>query len=322
VAWLIRYEYGEVLYLKDLFPDIPLIGLFEFYYHGHGQDVGFDPEFPADLDSQCKVRTRNANHLVALEAVDVGVCPTAYQKSVHPVVFHDKLRVIHDGINTEVACPNPSVTLTLTPQGQPLTLTRNDEVITFVNRNLEPYRGYHIWIRTLPRILAQRPQAQVIIVGGDQVSYGAAAPEGKTWKQIYFEEVKDRLDLNRVHIFDRIPYPQLLQLFQLSSVHVYLTYPFVLSWSMLEAMSCGCLVIGSHTPPVTEVIRDGENGLLVDFFRSDQICDRIQQVLEHANRMQAIRDKARQTILERYDLNRICLPQQLNLVHTVLGIAK
>jgi glycosyltransferase involved in cell wall biosynthesis len=311
--------WGEALYLKDMYPRVPLIGLFEFYYRSQGEDVGFDPEFPTDLDRYCRARTRNAHLLIALEAVDWGVCPTAYQRSVHPEVFHPKLRVIHDGIDTDLACPNPTISLTLNPPGQPLTLTRQEEVITFVNRNLEPYRGYHIFMRALPQLLRQRPQVQVIIVGGEGVSYGAAAPTGTSWKQIYLEEVENQIDLNRVHFFDRLPYHQLIQLFQVSSVHVYLTYPFVLSWSMLEAMACGGLVIGSRTAPVEEVIRDGENGLLVDFFSPEEICDRIYQVLDHPDRMQTLRHQARQTILEHYDLKQVCLPQQLNLVQEVLG---
>jgi len=311
--------WGEALYLKDIYPRVPLVGLFEFYYRSQGGDVGFDPEFPADLDRYCRARTRNAHLLIALEAVDWGVCPTAYQRSVHPEVFHPKLRVIHDGIDTDLACPNPTVSLTLHQPGQPLTLTQRDEIITFVNRNLEPYRGYHIFMRALPQLLRQRPQARVIIVGGEGVSYGTAAPDGTSWKQICLQEVQPHIDLNRVHFFDRLPYHQLIQLFQVSSVHVYLTCPFVLSWSMLEAMGCGGLVIGSRTPPVEEVIQDGENGLLVDFFSPEQICDRIHQVLNHPDRMQSLRHQARQTILEHYDLKQVCLPQQLNLIQQVLG---
>jgi glycosyltransferase involved in cell wall biosynthesis len=313
--------WGEALYIKDIFPTVPLIGLFEFYYHGLGQDVGFDPEFapPAEreLNSLCQVRTKNANHLLALAAVDVGVCPTHYQKSVMPTEFQPKLRVMHDGINTAIAQPNDQATVTLQSQGQPLVLDRTMEVITFVNRNLEPYRGYHIFMRCLPQLLKARPQAQVVIVGGDRVSYGARPPADQTWKAIFFDAVKAQLDLSRVHFVGKVPYQQLIQLFQVASVHVYLTYPFVLSWSMLEAMSCGCLVVGSRTAPVEEVIRDRENGLLADFFSPDEIVERICEVLTHPTQMQSLRQAARQTMIEKYDLHTVCLPQQLALLQTV-----
>lgn len=314
--------WGEILYVKDVFPTVPLIGLFEFYYHGRGQDVGFDPEFAAqplmELESQCRIRTKNVNNLLALEAVDQGICPTQYQKSVMPAEFQAQLTVIHDGIDTAVASPKPEAQVTLKVGEQALTLDHTQEIITFVNRNLEPYRGYHTFMRCLPQLLRARPQAQVVLVGGDGVSYGAAAPSDRTWKEIFFDEVKDQLDRSRVHFVGRVPYPQLIGLFQLSSVHVYLTYPFVLSWSLLEAMSCGCLVVGSRTAPVTEVIQDGQNGLLVDFFAPDEIVKRIVEVMTHPTRMQALREAARQTIVKKYDLHTVCLPQQLALMDNVL----
>lgn len=313
--------WGEALYVKDLFPKVPLIGLFEFYHNSWGQSVEFDPEFPNEqtLDDKCRIRSSNASHLLSLTAVDIGICPTAYQKSVHPAEFHPKLQVIHDGVYTDFACPNPHAQLTLNLGDQELHLNRDHEVITFVNRNLEPFRGYHMFMRALPKLLQRRPQAQVVIVGGDGVSYGSAPPADQTWKDIYLNEVREQLDLNRVHFTGHLPYPQLIQLFQLSSVHVYLTYPFVLSWSMLEAMSCQCLVLGSRTPPVEEVIRDGENGLLVDFFDVEGIADRIAAALADPESMQPIREQARHTILKHYDLNRVCLPQHIQLINSVLA---
>ena len=315
--------WGEVLFIKDIFPTASLIGLFEFYYHGQGQDVGFDPEFtpdePLQLDSHCRIRTKNANNLLALEAVDWGICPTQYQKSVMPATYHDRLSVIHDGIDTTIACPNPEAQFTVGTVDPPLVLTRDDEVITFVNRNLEPYRGYHTFMRCLPQLLQARPQAHVVIVGGDSVSYGAAPPASQTWKEIFLAEVRDRLDLSRIHFVGKVPYKQLIALFQVSSVHVYLTYPFVLSWSMLEAMSCGCLVLGSRTAPVEELIQDERNGLLVDFFDASAIASQICRVLEHPNQLQSLREAARQTIVEKYDLQHVCLPQQLAFLKTVLS---
>lgn len=313
--------WGELLYIKDVFPTVPLVGLFEFYYHGQGQDVGFDPEFAApplrELDSRCRTRTKNVNNLLSLEAVDYGVCPTHYQKSVMPAAFHSKLTVIHDGIDTAIAAPNAQAQVTLPSTDPPLRLDGSQEVITFVNRNLEPYRGYHTFVRCLPRLLQARPQAQVVLVGGEGVSYGAAAPPGQTWKDIFFKEVEAQLDRDRVHFVGRVSYSQLIALFQLSSVHVYLTYPFVLSWSLLEAMSCGGLVVGSRTAPVAEVIRDGENGWLVDFFDSEALVERIVAVLEQPMQMQPLRAAARQTIVDNYDLQAVCLPQQLALMKKV-----
>jgi glycosyltransferase involved in cell wall biosynthesis len=201
------------------------------------------------------------------------------------------------------------------------TLSKSDEVITFVNRNLEPYRGYHMFMRALPGILRRRPNAQVLIVGGDEVSYGRRPADGKSHKEIYLNEVKDQLDMSRVRFLGRIPYEQFVKLLQVSSVHVYLTYPFVLSWSMLEAMSAGCLVVGSRTPPVQEVISEGHNGLLVDFFKPDEIADAIDRVLEHPDKMQKVRDQARKTVVERYDLKTRCLPKHIQLVKT-LAIGK
>jgi len=241
--------WGESLFLKDVWPQAKL-GLYcEFYYHPQGTDVGFDPEFPAaDPGEICRIRLKNLNNLMHFEVADAGISPTHWQASTFPPRFRDKITVVHDGIDTRTLVPNPQVRLTVNGE---LTLTRSDEVITFVNRNLEPYRGYHVFMRALPAILRRRPKARVFLVGGNDVSYGArpdpARYGGKrTWREIFFEEVRPQLpdaDWARVHFLGHIPYPQFVALLQLSSVHVYLTYPCVLSWSLLEAMSVGCAIV-------------------------------------------------------------------------------
>jgi glycosyltransferase involved in cell wall biosynthesis len=304
--------WGESLFVKDVWPEARLLCIFEFYYHVSGQDVGFDPEYPTMPDDACRQRLKNGNNLLALEACDAGISPTHYQRSLHPAEYRDKISVIHDGIDTDAVVPDPGIALTLKDRG--VTLTCRDEVITFVNRNLEPYRGWHVFARALPKLLARRPRAHVLIVGGDDVSYGSRPADGVSYKQRYLAEVIDRLDLQRVHFLGRIPYASLLAVLQLSSAHVYLTYPFVLSWSMLEAMSAGALVIGSRTAPVEEVIRHGDNGLLVDFFSPDDLAAAVDEVLSHPDRMQALRDNARRTVVERYDLRRVCLPQHQALI--------
>lgn len=201
-----------------------------------------------------------------------------------------------------------------------LTLTRNDEVITFINRNLEPYRGYHIFMRALPRMLAERPKAHVVILGGEDVSYSARPPEGKTWKQIFIDEVRGSIsdaDWARVHFMGRVPYDTFLSMIQVSRVHVYLTYPFVLSWSLLESMSAGAAIIAGSTDPVTEVMDDGKTGLLFNFFDPDEIVDRVNEFMHDTALRQALGQAARREVIENYDLRSICLPRLLDWVDSV-----
>jgi glycosyltransferase involved in cell wall biosynthesis len=308
--------WGEALYVKDVFPDAPLLSHFEFFYHADGADANFDPEFPLSLDSRLRIRTRNALHLLNLKTCDAGISPTRWQKSLHPVEYHRKLAVIHEGIDTQFVAPKPEQTFAL-PNGT--VFTQQDEIVTYVARNLEPYRGFHQFMRAVPQLCARRPKAHIVIVGGDDVSYGAKAPDGKTWREHMLDEVS--VDATRVHFLGRLPYAQYLRLLQVSSAHVYLTVPFVLSWSMLEAMSAGCLVVGSKTAPVQEVIEHGKNGLLVDFFSPDQIAEAVDQVLDHPDRMQAMREAARKTIIERYEV-RQSLRAYGNLIGALLTARK
>ncbi len=313
--------WGETYFVRDVFPNARLIVHAEFFYSRKGADVGFDPEFAkAEAAGNPLVPTaRNAGLLLAMNEADLGVVPTAWQARQFPSYLQPKLRVQHEGIDTGIAAPSSAATFAV--PGTSLVLKAGDEVVTFVNRNLEPYRGYHVFLRALPEILRARPNAHVVLVGGDGVSYGASAPAGSTWKQIVLDEVKDRLPLERVHFAGKVPYPHFIALMQLSAAHVYLTYPFVLSWSMLEAMSCGALVIGSATPPVTEVIRDGDNGLLFDFFDTKALAGRVIDALANPGRYTEIRSRARATIVERYDLAEKCLPGWLKIIEETAALA-
>ena len=270
--------WGESLFLKDVWPHARLGIYCEFYYHPDEADVGFDPEFPSkDVGEVCRLRLKNLNNLLHFEVVDAGISPTQWQASTFPEPFRSKITVVHDGIDTEAVAPNQAVSLKLNGD---IKLTRADEVITFVNRNLEPYRGYHIFMRTLPELLKRRPNARVLIVGADDVSYGARPEGGKKWKDIFASEVRPHIsdaDWSRVHFLGHISYQLFIPLLQLSTVHVYLTYPFVLSWSLLEAMSVGCAIVASHTQPLREAIRHNDTGRLVDFFDVpglvNEVCD-------------------------------------------------
>jgi glycosyltransferase involved in cell wall biosynthesis len=290
----------------------------EFHYGKDKGDTYFDPEFQQpNLLHDMRLRVKNANNFLALDAMDAGLCPTQWQRSSLPACYQDKVKVIFDGIDTDLVCPNDQAAVELKTQaGQHLRLSAGQEILTFICRNLEPYRGYHSLMRALPEILKARPNAQVVIVGGNQTSYGAAAPQGQTWHEIFLNEVKEKLgsDLNRVHFIGKVPYATFVKIIQVTRCHLYLTYPFVLSWSCIEAMSAGALIVGSDTPPVTEFITHGHNGLLVDFFDYKQIADTVIEALARPEQYLPLKAQARKTIVDQYDLKRICLPLQIAFV--------
>lgn len=310
--------WGESLFLKQVWPKAKLGIYCEFFYQVEGADIGFDNEFVSDnIDARCRIQTKNANNLMHLEIADLGISPTHWQASTFPARFQSKISVIHDGIDTDIVAPNQDVAITL---NDALELTRDNEVITFVNRNLEPYRGYHIFMRALPNILKRRPNAHVLIVGGDSVSYGAAPSNGKKWKDIFWDEVKDQMshaESSRVHFLGNLPYEYFIPLLQLSRVHVYLTYPFVLSWSLLEAMSVGCAIVASDTQPLKEAIQHDETGRLFDFFDIDGLTNEVCALLEDPDARERLGRNARQFAQKHYDLKTVCLPQQLRWVESL-----
>ncbi|WP_207485434.1 glycosyltransferase family 4 protein [Arenibaculum pallidiluteum] len=304
--------WGEALFIKDVFPQVPLLGFFEFYYSSMGADLGFDPASPASLNDSCRVRVKNITNLLSLEAVDAGISPTGWQASRYPKEYRYKLSVIFDGIDTNVCLPNDDTCLIL-PSGR--VLTKRDEVVTYVSRSLEPYRGFPQFMRAVDILCRERSNAQFVVIGADTVSYGQPAPAGKTYRELALAEVE--IDPERVHFLGRVPYSTYLEALRVSSAHVYLTYPFVLSWSMLEAMACGCTVVGSRTAPVEEVIEDGVNGWLVDFFDSRAIADRVIAVLDSRTGPPSLSLAARETVMVRYELSR-CLAAQLGLIAALI----
>jgi glycosyltransferase involved in cell wall biosynthesis len=282
--------WGETLFAKDVYPDARLIHFCEWYYGASGADAGFDPEFPSTIDDHARIRTWNALHALNLTHCDAAVTPTQWQRSRHPEAFRHKIAVQHEGIDVDRLGPDARAAV-MTPAG---TLLRaGDPVVTYVARNLEPYRGFHVFLRALEKIQRLNVNAHAVIVGGDGVSYGAAPRDARTWRERLLREVT--LDPSRTHFLGRVPYDSYVRVLQTSAVHVYLTYPFVLSWSMLEAMACGALVVGSDTAPVREVLRDGENGLLAPFFDLDAIARRVCAALEQPACFGAMRSRARLT---------------------------
>jgi glycosyltransferase involved in cell wall biosynthesis len=304
--------WGETLPLRSIFPKARMVTYCEMYYRSYGGDADFDPEFPqTGIDGNVRIHLKNAATLLALAECDTAISPTAWQRSTYPQPYQGRIQVIHEGINVNVVKPSNSSSFTL-PSGK--VLTRADEVLTFCTRSFEPLRGYHIFMRALPRILDARKQAQVVLIGGGGTPYGLSPPEGSTWQRIFFDEIAGRVDTTRIHFVGHLRYPDYLRALQVSRAHVYLTYPFVLSWSVLEAMSAGCVVIASDTAPVRDVV-NGKNGLLVPFFNVGELARLVIDCLASRRRdLQSVRNKARETIVRHYDARRICIPKMLELL--------
>jgi glycosyltransferase involved in cell wall biosynthesis len=309
--------WGETLFVKEIWPRARL-GLYcEFFYHKEGQDVGFDPEFATFGDTisiGSRLRLKNASQILCFEDADRGMSPTQWQRSQYPDRIQQITDVVHDGIDTNLLRPDSSVSITVNSN---LTLEHGDEIVTFVSRNLEPLRGYHVFMRALPEILKRRPNAHAFIVGASGHGYGIEPPNGSTWRSIFFDEVRANLDPKRVHFVGKLQYSDLVRLMQLSAAHVYLTYPFVLSWSLLEAMSIGCPIVASRTAPVEEVLVHGSNALLTDFFNIDGVVNSVCNLLEDRQYAHLLGNSAREFVVDKFDLSSRCLPAQIQWVQSL-----
>jgi len=282
--------WGETLFAKEAFPQARLVHFCEYYYHTQGADAGFDPEFPLSVDTASRIRARNAMHLLNLEQCDQGITPTRWQHSLHPAAYRSKIEVAHEGVDVDLLGPDPHARLQL-PDGR--LLKAGQPIVTYVARNLEPLRGFHVFMRAAARILAAHPGCQLVVVGGDDVSYGSPPQGAENWRSKMLAETP--LDSRRVHFLGKVPHPIYRRVLQVSAAHVYLTYPFVLSWSMLEAMASGCVLVASDTAPVRELVRNGHNGHLVGFFDVDALAARVLQVLDAPDAQVALRTAARRT---------------------------
>ena len=304
--------WGESLFVKEVWPKARLKLYCEFFYHAQGADVGFDPEFSSqDPANACRVTLKNANTLLQFQNADAGLSPTLWQASTFPEHIQKKITVIHDGIDSGALRPNPQAEFELDARQ---TVTRENEVVTFVSRALEPLRGFHIFMRALPALLKARPAALVLVVGQDKDGYGTKAGANGTWKKIFCDEVMPQLTSSeraRIHFLGHIEYDRYVAVLQVSRVHVYLTSPFVLSWSLLEAMSTGCSIVASNTKPLQEVIEHNKTGKLVSFFDAIALAESVIELLEDSETRDQFRDAARAHVVRHYDLKSVCLPQQI-----------
>ncbi|WP_415404740.1 glycosyltransferase family 4 protein [Tateyamaria sp. SN3-11] len=312
--------WGEMTFFREVLPETPMIGFFEYYYSVHGGPVGFDPESPVSAHAPYIMYGHNVVPQMNIGVVDVGHSPTMWQRNRFPKSFHDKIYVCHDGIRTDKLVPNKKASVTLGRIGRPL--TRKDEVVTYMARNLETTRGYHQFMRAVPRIQKARPNARILVIGGNDASYGGKSKHPGGLRGQMEAEVGHLLDWDRLHFLGQVPYENYQQIIQISTCHIYLTMPFVLSWSLLESMSMGATIVASDVPPVREAMTHGETGLLVDFFDPEAIAAQVVDVLARPKDFAHLGIAARQHVVDTYDFHTICLPEHIRQINALVPADK
>ena len=312
--------WGEMSFLREVLPHTPSIGFFEYFYSVHGGPVGFDPAAPPSDHAPYLMQGHNVVPLFNIEQVTLGHSPTLWQRNRFPDSFHDKIYVCHDCIRSDKLVPNPKAKANLGRIGRPL--TRKDEVVTYMARNLETTRGYHMFMRALPHIQKARPNARVIVIGGNDASYGGKSKHPGGLRGEMEKEVGHLLDWDRLHFLGQVPYESYQQIIQISSCHIYLTMPFVLSWSLLESMSMGATIVASDVPPVREAMTHGETGMLVDFFDAEAIAAQVVDVLTRPDDYAHLGPAARQHVIDSYDFHTVCLPEHLRQINALVPADK
>lgn len=306
------HTWGQTMYMKDIFPESKLLCYFEWFYNAKGGDIGFDGR-NLSVDELAKLRTKNAHLLIDLYSCDEGICPTKFQYKQIPNEFKQKIKVLHDGVDTEYCIPDENAKFFIKDKN--ITLDRNNEILTYATRGMEAYRGFPEFMQAVEILLKKRPNLHVLIAGDDRVCYGPTLLN-TTYKKLMLSKLD--LDMNRIHFVGSLPFAEYVKLLQVSTAHVYLTYPFVCSWSMLDAMSCGCLLVASNTEPVTEFVTDGENGLLFNFFDVQEQVKTIEYALDNKDKLSNLRFNARKTITDNYALKDL-LPKHVENINRIIN---
>ena len=311
--------WGETIHLKDLFPEARLILFGEFYYKYIGGDVNFDREYETPtLEGAMRTNGKNATQALAYTMADRIISPTAFQASTYPSIFQPRITVLHEGLDLSQARANPDARIEL-PNGR--VLDRSTPVITFINRNFERLRGFHIFMRALPAFLDAVPEAQVIAIGADGAGYGSTPSDGRQWRHTMLAELGDRLDRDRLHFVGRVDHARMIDILSIGAAHVYYTYPFTLSWSLVEAMACECLILGSDTAPVRDAVTPEEDGVLLDFFDVEALSRAMIDAVRNPERYAAMRRQARVTALSHFDRETIGVPGWLAMIDGVLDVS-
>jgi glycosyltransferase involved in cell wall biosynthesis len=312
--------WGELTFFKQLWADVPIIGFFEYYYRATGGPVGFDTEEPVNAHAPFLLQARNAVPNSNIMSVDRGLSPTHWQRDCFPPEFHNKIYVCHDGIRTDKLLPDPDAKLKL---GRIDTAVRHgDEIITYMARNLERMRGFHKFMRALPDILEARPHARVVVIGGNEVSYGAKNKSPGGLRGEMEAVVGDRVDWSRVHFLGQVPYADYQKIIQVSRCHIYLTMPFVLSWSLLEAMSMQATIVAANVAPVREAVTHNETGLLIDFHDHTALARQVIEVCARPQDYAHLGPAARRHVVREYDFLTKCLPEHIAEMNALLPADK
>lgn len=308
--------WGETLFLKEVFPNAKQILHAEFFYRSTGADTGFDPAFERpQAEHGFRTHAKNAGMALAYVEAEQLVAPTPFQAGLLPSILRDRCNIIHEGIDTDAIRPRDNPVLTFKSGRK---IDRSTPIITLINRTLEPLRGFNVFMRALPAVMKAVPTARVIVIGKDgSASYGPSAPKGSTWKSVMLHELKGQVDLGRIHFTGHLPHDMMLNVLAVSAAHVYYTYPFVLSWSLIEAMASGCNIIASDTAPVRDALEDGISATLLDFFDVAALSKALISACEHPERYAPLREAARKVAVERYDKATVCMPAWLNLIDQV-----
>lgn len=312
-----HHGWGELLNIDSVYPGVPVLGYFEFYYGLEGRDVGFDPEFPMPKEAGLLIRCKNAINLQALIGPGVGQTPTRFQRGTYPSWAQEKITLLDEGVDLQKYRPDPSVRQKPFQLGK-ITIAPYEKLVTYAARNLEPYRGFHSMMRALPALMKARPDCQVILMGREDVSYGLPPADGSTWRQTMLKELKGKLDLSRIHFVGWLERDEMIRVLQRSDAHVYLTYPFVLSWSLREAMAVGCPLVGSDTAPVREYLTHEKTALMAPFLQPDVIGDAILRLLESRTLAETLGHNVRQRAEKLLDMQQY-LAQYEALISRVTG---
>jgi glycosyltransferase involved in cell wall biosynthesis len=290
-------SYGTFLYLKNLYA-CPFVGYFELFPGAFwGQEMVLREAFPPTESVRLFQSTYHALTILQLMACDVAYTPSQTQWNMAPAEYRNKIKVIPEGVDCNVFQPRPRPT-TIGDR----TIEPHTPVITFVSRTLESVRGFDIFMRVAKRIAEARPDALFIVVGAERTHYGheLAYTQGKSFARWVLAQ--EEYDLSRFAFIAMPPMEQLASIYNVSSLHVHLSAPFIPSPTLLQAMASGCAILGSATAPVQEFIEDGKHGRLAPLEDVETLTSVALEMIANPEQCRELAREARLRAVEEYEL--------------------